>query len=89
MATERKERLAQNEALFRVANPERGPMLIVAAEKDHTVPHAIANASFKGEKHNEGVTEVFEFEGRGHSLCIDHGWRDVCDKALEFVKRYV
>ena len=49
-------------------NPERGPMLIVAAEKDHTVPYAIANASFKREKHNEGVTEVFEFEGRGHSL---------------------
>jgi len=70
-------------------NPERGPMLIVAAEKDHTVPYAIANASFKREKHNEGVTEVFEFEGRGHSLCIDHGWRDVCNKALEFVKRYV
>ena len=56
-------------------NPERGPMLIVAAEKDHTVPYAIANASFKREKHNEGVTEMFEFEGRGHSLCIDHGWR--------------
>ena len=70
-------------------NPERGPMLVVVGEKDHTVPPAIANASFKREKHNEGVTEVFEFEGRGHSLCIDHGWRDVCDKALEFVKRYV
>jgi non-heme chloroperoxidase len=69
-------------------NPERGPMLVIAGEKDHTVPHAIANASFKREKHNEGITEVFEFEGRGHSLCIDHGWRDVCNKALEFVQRF-
>ena len=69
-------------------NPERGPMLIVVGGKDHTVHHAIANASFKHERKNEGVTEVFEFEGRGHSLCIDHGWRDVCDKALEFVKRF-
>ena len=51
-------------------NPERGPMLIIAAEKDHTVPYAIANASFKREKHNEGVTKMLEFEGRGHSLCI-------------------
>ena len=51
--------------------------------------YVIANASFKREKHNEGVTEVFEFEGRGHSLCIDHGWRDVCDKVLEFAQRYV
>jgi pimeloyl-ACP methyl ester carboxylesterase len=69
-------------------NPERGPMLIIAGEKDHTVAHAIANSSFKHERKNDGITEVFEFEGRGHSLCIDHGWRDVCDKALEFVKRF-
>ena len=70
------------------SNPERGPMLILAGEKDHTVPHAIANASFKKEKRNEGVTEILELEGRGHSLTIDHGWREVCDKALEFVGRY-
>jgi non-heme chloroperoxidase len=71
------------------ANPERGPMLILAGEKDHTVPYAIANASFKRERRNDGVTEIVEFEGRGHSLTIDAGWRDVCDKALEFVKRFV
>ena len=70
-------------------NRERGPMLILAGEKDHTVPHAIANSSFKHERKNEGVTEVVELEGRGHSLTIDHGWREVCDTALEFVKRFV
>ena len=70
-------------------NPERGPMLILAGEKDHTVPHAIANASFKHERRNDGVTEIVEIEGRGHSLTIDGGWREVCDKALAFVKRFV
>jgi len=70
-------------------NRERGPMLILAGEKDHTVPQAIANSSFKHERRNEGVTEVVEFEGRGHSLTIDHGWREVCDTALEFVQRFV
>jgi len=70
-------------------NPERGPMMILAGEKDHTVPHAIANASFKRERRNSGVTEIVEIEGRGHSLTIDNGWREVCDKALEFVKRFV
>ena len=70
-------------------NRERGPMLILAGEKDHTVPHAIANSSFKHERKNEGVTEIVELEGRGHSLTIDHGWREVCDTALEFVKRFV
>jgi non-heme chloroperoxidase len=70
-------------------NPERGPMLILAGEKDHTVPHAIANATFKRERRNNGVTEIVEIEGRSHSLTIDNGWREVCDKALEFVKRFV
>jgi non-heme chloroperoxidase len=26
---------------------------------------------------------------RGHSLTIDGGWREVCDKAIEFVMRLV
>jgi non-heme chloroperoxidase len=52
-------------------------------------PAPIANASFKRERRNDGVTEMVEIEGRGHSLTIDSGWRDVCDKALEFVKRFV
>ena len=70
-------------------NSERGPMLVMGGEKDHTVPHAISHASFKIESKNEGITEWTEFEGRGHSLTIDHGWREVCDKALDFVKRFV
>jgi non-heme chloroperoxidase len=70
-------------------NPDRGPMLIIGGEKDHTVPWAIANASYKRERHNKGVTEAEKIPGRGHSLTIDHGWKDVADKALAFVKRFV
>ncbi len=70
-------------------NPERGPLLIMDGEKDHTVPWAIANASFKKQKRNPGVTEIVEIPGRGHSLTIDHGWRDVADLALAFVRRFV
>ena len=69
-------------------NPERGPLLIISGEKDHTVPWAIANASYKKQKRNEGVTEIVEIPGRGHSLVIDHGWRDVADTALAFVRRF-
>jgi pimeloyl-ACP methyl ester carboxylesterase len=72
-----------------VKNPGRGPMLIIGGEKDHTVPWSIANASFKRERHNSGVTEIEKFPGRGHSLTIDHGWKDVADRALAFVKRFV
>jgi pimeloyl-ACP methyl ester carboxylesterase len=69
-------------------NPERGPLLIISGEKDHTVPWAIANASFKKQKQNEGVTEIVEIPNRGHALTIDSGWREVADKALEFVQRF-
>ena len=70
-------------------NPDRGPLLILNGEKDHTVPAAIANASFKREQRNEGVTESEEIAGAGHALTIDSGWRAVADKALGFVKRFV
>jgi pimeloyl-ACP methyl ester carboxylesterase len=70
-------------------SPTRGPMLIVSGEKDHTVPHAIANAEFKKQQRNEGVTEFVEIEGRGHSLTIDSGWREVCETALAFIQRFV
>ncbi len=70
-------------------NPDRGPLLIISGEKDHTVPWAIANASFKKQKQNEGVTEIVEIKDRGHALTIDHGWREVADTVLEFVKRFV
>jgi non-heme chloroperoxidase len=70
-------------------NPDRGPLLIISGEKDHTVPWAIAHASFKKQKQNEGVTEIIEIKGRGHALTIDHGWREVADTALEFVQRFV
>jgi pimeloyl-ACP methyl ester carboxylesterase len=70
-------------------NPERGPLLIISGEKDHTVPWAIANASYKKQAHNTGVTEITEMPNRGHALTIDNGWREVADTALAFVQRFV
>ena len=71
-------------------NPARGPLLLIGGEKDHTVPPAVVNASYKiQEKHNSGVTEEIIIPGRGHSLTIDSGWREVADEALAFVQRFV
>jgi pimeloyl-ACP methyl ester carboxylesterase len=70
-------------------NPDRGPLLIISGEQDHTVPWAIANASYKRQAGNAGVTEITEIKGRGHALTIDSGWREVCDTALAFVRRFV
>jgi non-heme chloroperoxidase len=77
------------EAKADTKNPDRGPLLIIDGEKDHTVPWAIANASFKRQQRNEGVTEIKMIPNRGHSLTIDSGWREVADTALAFVKRFV
>jgi pimeloyl-ACP methyl ester carboxylesterase len=71
------------------ANVERGPMLIMSGEHDHTVPSAISKAEFKKQQKNEGVTEFVEIPGRGHSLTIDSGWREVAHTALTFVTRFV
>lgn len=76
------------EAKVDTNNPDRGPLLIISADADHTVPWAIAKASYKRQKHNEGVTEIVKLEGRGHALTIDSGWREVADTALNFVSRF-
>ena len=70
-------------------NPQRGPLLIIGGDSDHTVPWAVADGAYKRERHNEGVTEIVKMPNRGHSLTIDDGWREVCDTALAFVKRFV
>jgi non-heme chloroperoxidase len=69
-------------------NPNRGPLLIISGELDHTAPWAVANASYKEERRNPGVTEIVRIKSRGHSLTIDNGWRDVADTALAFVQRF-
>ncbi|MFZ0042769.1 MAG: alpha/beta hydrolase [Solirubrobacteraceae bacterium] len=76
------------EAKVDTENPARGPLLIISGEKDHTVPWSIAHASFKQQEHNPGVTEIVEIPNRGHALTIDSGWREVADKALEFIRRF-
>ncbi|MGH7655675.1 MAG: alpha/beta hydrolase [Gemmatimonadaceae bacterium] len=69
-------------------NPKRGPLLIMVGDKDHTAPPVIAQAEFKRQQKNVGVTEFAEVENRGHALTIDSGWRNVADRALEFVGRF-
>jgi non-heme chloroperoxidase len=77
------------EAKVDAKNPSRGPMLIIAGGKDHTVPVSISKSSFKHEEDNEGVTEFLELEDRGHSMVIDDNWQEIAETALKFVGRFV
>jgi non-heme chloroperoxidase len=76
------------EAKVDTKNPERGPLLIVSGEKDHTVPRALASAAYRKQRHNEAVTEFVEMSGRGHALTIDAGWQEVAETILAFVRRF-
>ena len=76
------------EAKVDTENAARGPLLIIDGEKDNTVPWAIANASYRRQKRNPGVTEITKIPGRGHALVIDSGWREVAETALAFVRRF-
>ena len=66
-------------------NPQRGPLLLIAGEQDHTVPLAVVTAAYQLQQHNPAVTEFRAIPNRGHSLVIDHGWRDVAEIALTFI----
>jgi non-heme chloroperoxidase len=76
------------EAKVDTKNPDRGPLLITDGEKDHTVPWAIANAAYKRQRRNRAVTEIVRIPNRGHSITIDHGWREVAETSLESVRRF-
>src|SRR5688572_32131852 len=76
------------EAKVNTKNPDRGPLLIIEGEKDHTVALAIANAAYKRQRRNPAVTEFVKVPNRGHALTIDHGWQEVAQIALDFVKRF-
>ena len=69
-------------------NEQRGPLLLVMGGQDHTVPEAITKATLKQYRGSGAVTELIEFEDRGHSLTIDHGWKEIADASLEWLAEH-
>jgi pimeloyl-ACP methyl ester carboxylesterase len=75
-----------SEAKVDTGNETRGPLLLTSGVEDHTVPDVTTRSTLKQYRHSSAVTELKQFEGRGHSLTIDHGWKDVADGVLEWLK---
>ena len=69
----------------RARRPDRGPLLITAGGRDHTVPAAISRSTFKLQRKAGAPTDLREFPDRGHSLTIDSGWRDVAATVLDWL----
>jgi len=68
-------------------NGDGGPLLLISGGKDHTVPEVITKSTLKQYRDSLAVTELLEFEDRGHSLIIDSGWRDVATTCLEWLEK--
>src|SRR6478752_5986924 len=75
-----------SQAAVDTANETRGPLLLISGTEDHTVPDVVTRSTFKQYRDSTAVTELRQFEGRGHSLTVDSGWRDVADAVLAWLK---
>jgi alpha-beta hydrolase superfamily lysophospholipase len=74
-------------AAVETGNEERGPLLLIAGGKDHTVPEVITKATLKQYRDSAAVTDLIEFPDRGHSLTIDSGWREVAETSLTWLRK--
>ena len=60
--------------------------MVTAGGKDRTVPPAISRSTVKLYRHSNAVTDHREFPDRGHSLTIDHGWREIAEAVLSWLR---
>ncbi|WP_020017202.1 alpha/beta hydrolase [Promicromonospora sukumoe] len=72
-------------AQVNTANTERGPLLLVSGQEDHTVPDVVTRAAFKLYGDSTARTDLKQYADRGHSLTIDSGWRQVADHTLDWL----
>jgi alpha-beta hydrolase superfamily lysophospholipase len=75
-----------SQAKVDTAREDRGPLLLISGTADHTVPDVVTRSTLKQYRDSTAVTELKQFEGRGHSLTIDSGWREVADAVLDWLK---
>jgi non-heme chloroperoxidase len=61
-------------------------LLLISGAEDHTVPPALVRSALKVYGRSTAVTEIKEFAGRGHSLTIDSGWREVAEYCLAWLQ---
>jgi pimeloyl-ACP methyl ester carboxylesterase len=74
-------------AKIATGNATRGPLLLIAGGKDHTVPAAITRSTRKLYRKSAAVTDYQEFPDRGHTLALDDGWREIADSVLGWLDR--
>lgn len=64
---------------------KRGPLLLMGGGRDGTVPEVVSRAAYRLYRKSPSVNDYKVFPDRGHSLVIDHGWKEVAETALEWL----
>ncbi len=75
-----------SEAAVDTGNSTRGPLLLISGLEDHTVPDVVTRSTLKQYRNSTALTELRQFEGRGHSLTIDSGWNDIATAVLTWLR---
>lgn len=69
-------------------NTMHGPLLLIAGGEDNTVPEVTTDSTLKKYRDSSAVTDLFTFRDRGHSLTVDHGWRDIATEVLVWLGKH-
>ncbi|WP_429419343.1 hypothetical protein [Nocardia sp. GAS34] len=74
-----------SQAAVDTGNADRGPLLLISGLEDHTVRDVVTRSTLKQYRDSTAVTELRQFEGRGYSLTIVSGWKEVADAVLDWL----
>jgi pimeloyl-ACP methyl ester carboxylesterase len=66
------------------ANPNRAPLLFIAGGKDLIADASMTEAIYKKHKASPVKTEFKLYPDRSHWTCLDRGWEEVADYALDW-----
>jgi pimeloyl-ACP methyl ester carboxylesterase len=71
------------------ANAARPPLLLIAGEKDRTVPLVTVKTNYRKQRAAASRTTFKAFPGRSHWICKEAGWEGVADFALTWAEQQV
>jgi pimeloyl-ACP methyl ester carboxylesterase len=68
-------------------NPNRAPLLMIGGGKDLVADASMTKANYEKQKRAPSKTELRIFPDRSHWTCMDPGWEEVADTALDWALR--
>jgi len=71
-------------AAINYSNPQRAPLLLMAASEDHISPLSLNRSILKLQRRSPTATELKEYPGRTHFTAGMDGWEAVADDALNW-----